>query len=900
MSSRIKLGLLTSAAFGLAVGSAMPASAQEGIPVRPDEIASQTGADVIVITGSRTSTADSPLEAAQPVQVLGAEQMQLQGATSVTDLIDRLPALRASESTAEANGQAATLDLRGMGVDRTLVLVNGRRHVAGVPGSAAVDISSIPASLVERVEVLTGGASAVYGSDAVTGVVNFILKEDFVGTDVDFQFGTSGRGDGQQIYAAVTHGMEFDSGRGNLTLSGQFSKREEVLYGDRPWSANGRVAADLPNPDLYFQADDGVPLEWVGRSILLGNGSPRFSGTSSGLIQQAQSATPRAFGNYPNFHISSTYGLIGISPYGFFPDGAPTAPYALASDPDIDGNGVNDCSENTVGRGTPGWVAGCWVVDPITGQVRPFQDGILAGGQNSFGGDGAAYTFNNQTLTPEEQSLHLNATGNYDFSDTMKGYVEVKMSHSESKVRTPYQTFDDSTPIFLDNPFIPDAMLPLIDAELAAQPWTEDSMMLTLVRDHVDIWDPVDRYERQTYRAVAGIKGDITPTLSYDVSLNFGATDQKTVFPMRLEDRFYAAIDAVTDPDTGEAVCRSTLDPSALPYYSYLYDTANYPDTIPFTTFDPTSGDCQPLNLFGLNQNSAEALAFQNYYATNRAFIRQYVASATLSGDSSDFFSLPGGPIAFAVGAEYRKEMSNFKTDPYEQAGYGFQAAVDLGAKGEFDVSEAFTEINLPLLAGLPFVDELTVNGAFRYADYSTIGSAETWKVDLVWAPIRDIRFRGGVATTIRAPNIAELYSPLSSTTFRPDDPCDQALVGLGSQYREANCRADLGLGSGAYTFSDPLTARFLGEAGGNEDLQAETAESKTIGVVFRPSFLPGFYATVDYWNIEIEDAIAAVSAQDIVDNCYDAPTLNNPFCELFTRNRNTSDQAGIQGDHRG
>ncbi|MGA0546517.1 TonB-dependent receptor domain-containing protein [Brevundimonas sp. VNH65] len=872
---RFKLALLATSSLIIA-GSA---AAQEAEPTTVEEV---------VVTGTRLAGTSSVL-AAQPVQVVTAEVLDLQGATEVTDIIDRIPALRSSTSTAEANGGAATLDLRGMGSNRTLTLVNGRRHVAGVPGSAAVDVSSIPSALVERVEVLTGGASAVYGSDAVTGVVNFILKDDFVGTEVELQGGISGDWDGQQMYGAVTHGRDFAGGRGNLAVSIQASKRAAVFYGDRDFSRDNRLANDWANPALYFQASDGVPAAWVGRSILVGS-SPRYAGTPQALVDRARSAPPRAYAEYPTWNISSTPGTIGFAPYGWFPDGA----YAFLTSADLDGNGANDCTQSGPGRGTPGWVVGCWIKDPVTGQIRPFRDGIFAGTQNNFGGDGAELTFNTQTLYPEEFSLNLNLVGHFEVSDRFRPYVELKAVHSESKVWTPYQTFDDTIPIFLDNPYIPAEIRGIIDAEIAADPSIAGSAMVTLVRDHIDIWDPIDRYERRTYRAVVGADGDLFTGWSYDVSLNYGRTEQASEYPMRLEDRFFAAIDAVDEGEfrtgvaNGNITCRINLDPSALPFYSYLTDTANYPGTVAINTFQP--GECRPLNLFGLNQNSAEQLAFQNYYASTNSTLEQFVVSAVATGTSEAWFSLPGGPIGFVVGAEYRDESSKYVPDAYEQAGYGFQFADDQPTLGGYDVKEVFAEIGLPLLADLPFAETLTVTGAIRAAEYSTVGSATTWKVDAVWAPIRDIRFRAGVAETIRAPNISELYSPLSSATFRPVDPCDMANISLGSSTREANCRTDLGIAPGAaYTFSDPLTARFLGQAGGNPDLGEETSRSETYGVVLRPRFVPGLTATLDYWNIQIDDAIASVAAQDIVDNCYDAPSLDNPFCALFRRNRTAS-----------
>lgn len=845
--------------------------------------------DEIVVTGSRLAGSTAEL-ASQPVQVLTAEALQARGVTNVTEALDRVPALITSTTTAQAaESTAPALNLRGLGTNRTLVLVNGRRHVSGSAGSAAVDTTTIPSGLVEQVEVLTGGASAVYGSDAVTGVVNFILKKDYEGDEVEFQAGVSGEGDGTELHFSGLHGRNFAGGRGNVTLAIQASESKAVFAGDRDFSRGNRRANDYANPALFFQPGDPLPpgvsaATAVGRTILV-SGNPRFANTPAELVTRARTAAPRAFLEYPTFFISSNTGLIGIDPYGF---GFPGGPGDFANLQDTDRNGVDDCLQSRNGR----TFFGCWVTDATTGEVRPFRDGLFAGSSNQFGGDGAAETYDGESLTPTETLLSVNLNLNYEVSSYFRPFAELKAVANRTVNYNPYSTFDDATPISLDNPFIPAAIRALVNAELAADPSLAETMQVTIARDHADIFDPRSELERRTYRAVVGFTGEFGNGWDYELSANYGRTEQEYKAATRLEDRFFAAVDAVIDPRTGQPVCRSTLDPTALPPYSFLTDTDNYPGDIGqfggFRTFDPRSGACAPLNLFGANMASQAARDFLNYYATDTSTIEQTVVSGFLIGDSEPFFSLPGGPLEFVVGAEYRKETSDYQPDPYTEAGYVFQYIPTAAVSGEFDVKEAYAEIGLPLISGQPWTDLLRVTLAGRLSEYSTVGRTSTWKVDGIWAPVPDVRFRAGYATTVRAPNISELFSPLDSATFRPVDPCDAAEIGNGSEFREANCRQDLGLAAtGPYNYIDPLTARFNGQTGGNPNLEEEESTSYTIGVVFRPSFIPGFRASADYWNIKIEKAIAAVSAQDIVDSCYDAPTLENQYCTLFTRNRN-------------
>jgi len=839
-----------------------------------------TEVEEIIVTGSRLASS-AATQASQPVQVLTAESIETQGVTQVSDLLDRIPALQSSSSSAQANGGAATLNLRGMGSARTLTLVNGRRYVAGVPGSAAVDVSSIPAGLIERVEVLTGGASAVYGSDAVTGVVNFILKDDYEGTEMTVQGGLSGEGDAEEFYVSLLHGRNFDNGRGNFTVGVQGSERSALYYGDRSYTKGNGVYDDYTNPALYFQAGDPIPpgrtlANTRGRTILLG-GAPRYAGTDPALIARAQAAAPRAFIADPRFSISSTSGLIGIDLDG---DGYPE-PAGFYANPQVNA----DCL--TSRNGQSGY--GCYTVDPVTGQLRPFQDGLYAGSSNQSGGDGAAQVFDNQSLLPKESSYALSFTANYNLSTFFNPFVELTASWNRGTTYNPYNTYDDSIPISLDNPFIPDELRALVEAEIAADPSIADTAQIALSRDHIDVFDPKAENERRTYRAVVGTRGELDLGWNYELSFNYGRTEQDSTYAVRLEDRFFAAVDAVTDPVTGEAVCRSTLDPTAAPPISGLYPEFGGPVPNPFQTFTPgADSECRPLNLFGLGNVSPEASAFVGPLVTDTSLIQQTVVSGFLAGDLERWFSLPGGPVSFAIGGEYRKEESDFNPNDYDEQGVTFRYATTAAVAGEFEVSEGFVEISLPLLADLPFAETLTLNAAARFGDYSNIGNTETFKADMVWAPVSDLRFRGGVSKAVRAPNIAELFTPLQTQGFRPIDPCSAENITQGTSYREANCRADLaryGVTVGStYDFSDPLTAQFFGAAGGNPDLQAETSDSWTAGLVVQPRFLSGFTLTADYWNIKIENAIASVSAQDIVNSCYDAPDINNQYCALISR----------------
>ena len=279
------------------------------------------------------------------------------------------------------------------------------------------------------------------------------------------------------------------------------------------------------------------------------------------------------------------------------------------------------------------------------------------------------------------------------------------------------------------------------------------------------------------------------------------------------------------------------------------------------------------------------------------------------------------GPIGYAAGLEYRRESSNNELDPITRGilpegsslGAGqFVGDVDpflnsftsidntrrFNTSGSYDVREAFAEIRIPILQGREFFEELTLDGAINYADYSTSGGQTTWKIGGTWKPVNELSIRGTLSQAVRAPNIAELFDPENPIFIGSNqDPCDPGNVGLGTNpdIRQANCIAGLQAagvvqsaivdGAGNYIWQNPLTGRFAGVSGGNPELDPETSDSYTIGAVFRPSFIDRLSITVDYWNIEIENAIDAVASGDILDGCYDSADFPNvPFCGSFTR----------------
>jgi outer membrane receptor protein involved in Fe transport len=300
---------------------------------------------------------------------------------------------------------------------------------------------------------------------------------------------------------------------------------------------------------------------------------------------------------------------------------------------------------------------------------------------------------------------------------------------------------------------------------------------------------------------------------------------------------------------------------------------------------------CTPLNPFGEGNISPEARNYVLVDSSANGKITQFVASGFVAGDTSQFFELPGGPVGFSVGAEYRRETVRYDLDDLTQQGYAFYNAIPTLDPPANEVKEVFAEVRLPVLANLPFAQELTLNASGRVSDYKgTTGTVYTYAGSVDYKPVEDVTLRGSYSRAIRAPNLAERFSEQSQNFApAPDDPCSERNIGAGSQFRAANCQA-AGRPAG-YDFVYTSSLEIL--SGGNPELQEEKSTSYTIGGIFTPQAVPGFSLSVDYFNIKVDNVITSVTAQDILNNCYDSPTLNNPFCGSFQR-------AGAGGGPRG
>ncbi|WP_342658831.1 TonB-dependent receptor [Sphingomonas sp. NY01] len=815
------------------VGEQSPSADQNQIGAPQTEVAppalEDTGSE-IVVTGSRISrpTLNSPI----PVTSLSVADLTRTGAVSVGDVLNDLPSLRSTYSQANSTQFIGTsglnlLDLRGLGVTRTLVLVNGRRHVTSSEGDFLVDTNTIPTDLLDRVDVVTGGSSAVYGSDAMAGVVNFVLKRDFDGVSLNAQGGTSDKGDRGTYRLSGTFGKNFAEGRGNIALALEYNKQDLLTYTDRPdltGAFSGRrqfqlvdsPAADNTTPNRTFLTDVRSFGYDNGGNFIAYNGSNILSCGSGVTAGCLPTGVPRVF--------------------GFNTDGS-LREYNYGTD------------------------------------FRPIGSG------NNNGGDGAVLN-DRGTLNPALTRYVANLIGHYDVSDAFKPFFEAKFVRVESfnqgtptfaqggeqgtvadvdaagnPIRRPasnaFTRQSIGIPISLDNPYLQPAAAATIRSLLPAG---ADFFRLNRNNNDFGTRDEFDR--RDTYRIVVGAEGTFNGDWKYDFAVNYGEfRSRSTFYNNRLNQNFYNAVDAVRNA-AGQIVCR-------------------------INQTSVTDPNCVPINVLGNGSPTQEALNYINTTSERRGKATQFDINANVVGDSSQLFELPGGPVRFALGGEYRRETASYAYDELVSSGSTFLNAIPAFNPPSFEVKEAYGELELPLLRNLPFAEELTATGAVRVADYKgATGTVWAYNLGGLYAPIRDIKFRVNYSKAVRAPTLGDLYSSATQNFAQVDDPCDANFIGQGRANRAANCAA-AGLpagfiNSGARAGSTEILS------GGNPNLGAETSRSWTYGVIVQPSFLPGLAITADYYDIKIGNVIASVEAQTILDACYDAASLDNQFCGLI------------------
>lgn len=855
------LTLGTPAAFAQSAAAAQsdPAGDTAATQPEPTDMDTTTPEPVgnITVTGSRIARPN--LNSAVPVTVLEAEQIFQQGQINLGDTLNDLPQLRSTFGQTNAGRFLGTtglnlLDLRGLGTARTLTLVNGRRHVASdiLSNGTAVDVNTIPTDLIERIDVVTGGNSAIYGSDAIAGVVNFILKTNYEGLQIRGHSSISDGGAFPSQYVSALAGTNFADGRGNITIHGEYANQERVQGSDVDFLRrnDGFLVVDTDPPGLA-NGSDGNPDRVFFRDI---RSRSLFLDT---LVPISRRAGDAACGT----------GINGV-------------PFNCVFLFTPDGNLIPENASAIIGTG------------PI---------GSAIGGNGQTGRERELLT-----VLPDQERINVNLLARFEISEAFVPFLEAKYVNIKTQGQQSSPAFlqgqfvtlgDEREAPRLDNPFLSDQARNLIsqqllesgrrgslinNALLSRTLTPEDiaaiedgSFRFDIARSLIDLGNRDERSERELYRIVAGARGDFGDGLSYEVSANYGRVKERTqILGNIVPQRLLLALDAGIDPADGQIKCRAQFDPDA----AFAYDSDE--------ALAGEIANCVPYNPFGAPDNRA-AGQYILEDTVSRATLEQFVVLGFVSGDTRSFFELPGGPIGFAVGAEYRREELFYQADPLVENGRTFYNALPTFAPDPFEVKEAFLELRAPLLADMPFIEELTVSGAVRVSDYGgSVGTTYAYNGGVEWAPVRDLRFRAQYGRAVRAPNLSETSGDLSQN-FAPgfQDPCRAENIGAGSQFRAANCEADLGAELLDSIATLPAySLEFL--SGANPGLREERSNSWTIGAVFQPSFVPGLALTVDYFDISVDNVITAPTAQQVVNACYDLPDLGNQFCQLFERYR--------------
>ncbi|WP_105201616.1 MULTISPECIES: TonB-dependent receptor domain-containing protein [unclassified Pseudoalteromonas] len=739
----------------------------------------------IEVTGSRILREGAI--APSPVTVITGDALQNSGAINIGEALNELPSLAPTFSLANSGRFIGTaglniLDLRNMGTDRTLVLVNGKRHVSSSAGSASVDTNTIPSAWVERVEIITGGASAVYGADAVTGVVNFILKDKIEGFSINGTRGFSDLSDYNNEKVSLSYGMNFDDDRGNIAFAAEYSAQDSLNALDHPWTSTSYRSLRNPNQTEANKDDPNVP------DFIYTPNAGYYAINNAGVW------------DFYDFSLNNT----------FNPDGSNRDIYIGDK---VDGIGCADCDFFNL---------------------------------NQF-----------NEIQPEFERFNINFKTSYDFTDNMNGYFEAKYVKSEGQnIGQPaFFFYNFNNVIQRDNPYLSSDVAGMMDDVGASEIFVNRMM--------TDLGRRIEDNTRETTRFVAGLEGVIADVWDYDFSLVHGVTDLERVNGNNMiMANYFNALDAVRD-NSGNIVCRSE---------------------------EARAEGCVPVNIMGFGAPTQEAIDYINTVSKGTSEIKQTVVSASIANGA--IYELPAGMIGFAAGAEYRKEESETK-EPDNAVGTFFNV---LGEdKGDFDVTEFYTEVSVPLVSDVTGIQDLVLDGAIRFSDYSTIGNTTSWKLGLDWTVNDQLRFRATQSEAIRAPNIGEIFGAASQTFYNVDDPCRAENLNdlANSDTRRANCSA---LGVPADFNSEYDSASIEGLISGNENVDAEESTSTTVGLVYQPDFIENFVVTVDYWEIDLEDAISAIGAQDILDRCVDSESgINNQYCALISRDAGSSEITLIQ-----
>lgn len=737
--------------------------------------------DKIEVTGTRIPPPN--LEGASPVTVIDAAAIKVDGLVQVENLLNNLPQVFASQGSNYSNGATgtATVNLRGLGTARTLVLVNGRRLPPGSPRIWAADLNQIPAALIKRVEILTGGASSVYGSDAVAGVVNFIMNDKFEGVQIDLNQSGYNHEQGSSVAGIV-------AGRA-ATNPAQFK-----VPGDK--SFDGKIFDMSLTLGSAFDGGKGHATAFMGYQ------------KADALLQSERDYSACA---------------LGSSAAGFACGGSGT---------------------NATGRFTPiGGGLGVFTIADSNGTARAFNNAT----------DQYNYGPLNFFQRPAERHTFAAFT-HYDVNDKTRVYSEFNFHDDRSVAQiAPSGVFGVLTEAAFDNPLLTASIRNQLGLTASGQ-----SRLVLVQRRNVEGGPRQDDIRHTSYRAVAGLKGELVKNWDYDIYAQRGEVIYQSTYKNEFSiARTALALDVVVDPATGQAVCRAAL-----------------------SGVDPL---CVPYNPWRLGAITPQQLAYIQSQGFQKGFTSQSIVGATVSSDLGYMgWKLPGAKngVGVAFGAERRSDQLELDADfGFETGDLAGQGGPTIDVGGKIKVKEIFAEVRVPIMEGQPMADYLNLNASARRSDYNTGFTTDTWGLGLEYAPVKDYRFRASATRAVRAPNVVELFSSQGLGLYDNDeDPC----AGPTPTRSLAQCQRT-GVTAAQYgTIPDNPAGQYNALFGGNTQLKPETADTQTLGLVATP--FKNFSATLDYYKVKVKDTVGTFGATLTLQQCLD--TGNPTFCSLITRDQ--------------
>ncbi|MGH8320049.1 MAG: TonB-dependent receptor domain-containing protein [Steroidobacteraceae bacterium] len=824
----------------------------------------------VVVTGSRIRRSGSDLTTAAPLNVVTSGTLLERGYTQVGDALNQVttnvPQIPVTGNTGGSSGSGQDFpDLFNLGAGRTLTLVNGRRWVtsgvatptAGVVslGDNVVDTNMIPIGLLKRVEVVDAGGSVVYGSGAIAGVVNYVLRQNFTGAKFDAQYGQTTHGDYPQDSLRTTLGTNFDDGRGNVAVDIEWSKSDPLLRSQRAYlPAIGYTAADA-NPLYAGPNNQGI----VPISGLLNSAFWEFNGNGVPFVLPPGANYQAAFGG--GFLVTQN----GIH----YPGGVPTQfnsagtgliPYSLGSFPT--GTGPNQAFVGIpFGSGGDGW---------------PYEDlgSLYSGVQRQIG-----MVLGHFDLTP-----NIKASTELSYGRTVG--TDSYASQPSFTVLNTAASGAGAIPILASNPYLPASAATGIANYLnttlgpgLGDAWRAGAPLPPSLVELSKFWPgliPSDAAtgDVESMRALFALDGAFTlkdQDYYWDVSASRGYTQDEDSSENVVNYRFNNAIDSVKN-SAGQIVC-AINDP---------------------TVTDPA---CVPIDPFGNQLLSSAAQAYVSGLYGLTQYEKEDNVLATLGGPLVD---LPAGALKFNTSYERRTDKANY--DPLEDTalGLGPSGAPTPQTSGQYTSNEVSAELLVPILGRnfkLPGVEALEFHGAYRFVHNSIAGDANLWSTGLRWTVVHGVTLRATHGTNYRTPSLNELFAPPVAALATARDPCDSRYINTGPDPAEQlkNCEALFAAnpsyngGKGLAGYEDPSSNFTTADVttGGNRALANEVAHTTTFGIVLQPPFLRGFTLTADRIQIKLTNAITEFSPDDYATTCYSSSPEPAAYCDTFTRDSN-------------